>query len=161
MSTSLKNTRPVHDLREISKAIVRKESSDGRGIKPGTGGLEFCRGNATRDPEMDRDAGTSRFFEHELKAFFTEHVGDLVGIADRCHGAVPHRDASKFRRGKHAALDVDMGIDETREQVARVDRLVVAEGADRLDQPILNLDLRWKDLSVMNIDDLMTQNGHE
>jgi hypothetical protein len=54
-----------------------------------------------------------------------------------------------------------MGIDETREQVARVDRLVVAEGADRLDQPILNLDLRWKDLSVTNIDDLMTQNGHE
>ena len=108
----LENPGPVHHLREVAKSVVREQSLDRRGIEPFARGLEVGRRDAARDAEVDRHASRSRLGQHELEARLAENVGDLVRIADRRDGAVADRDPGEFRRREHAALDVDVGVDE-------------------------------------------------
>ena len=124
----MKHPWPIHHFAEISKTIICQKSLDRHGIDPFAGGLEVGRRDTAGDSEVDRHACPVRLGQHEFEAFLSQDVGDLVWITDRGHGAVSDRDPCELRRRKHAALDVDVGVDKARQEESRIDRLIISKG---------------------------------
>ena len=73
---------------------------------------------------------------------------------------MPNRDAGEFGGREHAALDVDVGVDETGQENAGCDGSVGVERTDRVDPSVEDFDFGGKDPTGMEIDDPMSQGLH-
>jgi hypothetical protein len=151
------DTGEIHHFREVDERGVGAEFLDGFRSQRGAGRFEIGRGHAGWDAEMDFAGCLRRQFLHVADALRAEHVGDFVRVGNRGHRAVDHRDAGELGRGEHGTLDVHMGVDETRAQVALLGDAVIL--AHRGDFSARHLDISGKDAATEKIDDFAAVSG--
>ena len=142
----------VHHFGEIDERFVAAEFLDLRRSERGSGRLEVGRGHARGNAEMNLHRRLLRQFLHVAHAFEAEDVRDFMRIRNRARRAMDDRDAGKLRRREHGTLDVDMGINEPRTQIAGLRHALVL--ADRGNFSISHLDHAGKNAAVGDVEDL-------
>ena len=129
-----------------------QQARHGLGVERGTGGLERRRGHAGRRPEIELERRALPVADHVVHAGGAEDVGDLVRIGDSGDGAVHAGPARELRGRQHRALDVDVRIDEARQDQPRLAHGVVApEPTDDAARP---LDGAGINTAAVQVDDL-------
>jgi len=114
------DARVVHHLREVIDVGRGHQFLNVVGINGEARRLEIRRRHTARRTEKELERHFPSVVNHVADAFFAQHIGDFVRVADGGHRAVNRSQPSKFRRHEHRALDVHMRIDEARHDVSRV-----------------------------------------
>ncbi|MCY1227100.1 hypothetical protein D9M72_393600 [compost metagenome] len=125
----------IHELGEADDFWMVAERQKPFDWQIGARRLQMCRRHAGRELDADVHDRFERRIEEELDAFGTEHVCDLVRVADDGRDAERQDAAVEFMRCHERRFDVQMRVDEAGHDDAagNVDFLasvVVAEGAD-------------------------------
>ncbi len=152
---AVNHARIVHHLTEIRHVVSRKQPVHRLGVEFGPCRFEGRRRNARRSAKCERKRHRLPVRDHVLHPGPPEYVGDLVGIADRCHRSVHHRRPGKLRRRQHRTLDMNVRVDESRQQKRR--RHVIHRLIDRLDftnPPIFDVNGRRANPALVEIDEL-------
>ena len=149
------HARPVHHLAQVADARVGQQARDGGGIQCGPRRLKRGRRHARWASKVKVEIAPRTVAQHELHTRLTQHVGDLVRIAHRAHGAMHHHRARKLAGRQHAAFHMHMRVDESRHQIARVHR--AAARRDRLDATIAHAYFARSDRASVQIHHLVSQ----
>ena len=123
-AVAAENAGPIHHLREIGESFIGEQSRHRSGVERRARRFKRGRGNAAGNAKRNGHTCVSGFAKHELHPHGTEHIGDLMRITHRGHSAVTHRNARKFARRQHAALDMNMRIDEPGHDETRVNHRI-------------------------------------
>jgi len=129
------DAREIHEFGQTDDLRMVAEGQEFFDGQIGAGGFQMGGGHAGGELDADvHDRLLSRI-EEEADALFAEHIGDLVRIADGGGDAIGEDAAVEFVRRDQRAFDVQVGIDEARDDDAAGDfnlgfADVVAAGAD-------------------------------
>ena len=149
------HARPVHHLAQVADARIGQKPRDGGGIQCGPRRLKRGRRHARWASKVKVEIAPRTVAQHELHTRLTQHVGDLVRIAHRAHGAMHHHRARKLAGRQHAAFHMHMRVDESGHQKARVHR--TAARRDRLDATVAHTHLTRDDRARVQIHHLVSQ----
>ena len=150
------HAREVHHLGEPQHPGARLERGEVDRVERGARALHVGRRHAGGGHHEHRHRRALGALEHEADALEPEHVGDLVRVGDHRRRAARHHRARELRRRHHGALDVDVGVEQTRGQVgaAEVDvaRRVGADADDAAgDRDLGRVDLAGEDVDQLEV----------
>ena len=156
------DARHVHHLAERGDAVPRSASRMSSGPRSRAGVLEAGqRGHAGRDGEEDLQRQAAALLEHPADAVEAEDVGDLVVVDEDGRRAVRQDRLGEPRDRDHRRLDVEMRVDEARDEVGaagveelRVRAARVARVAEHGDAAVLDRDVgAVEDLAGVDVDE--------
>src|SRR6185312_6123107 len=114
------HTGEIHHFTQVPDVVARQELGDFRGLEGGPGRFEPGGGDAAWRPEIEVEGDGIAVADHEFHSRKAGDVGDLVRIADRRDGPMCNRQAGELRGYEKGRLDMDVGIDETGEDIGRI-----------------------------------------
>ena len=114
------NARHVHHLAQEVDVVALHERVDVGCADDGSAGLHVCAGYAGGGAEEEMEGYLTAVFNHEVDAVDAEHIGYLVRVGNGGQRAVTDGDTGKVLGQQHAALDVDVAVDESGKNVGGI-----------------------------------------
>ena len=146
----------IHEFREAQNLRVIGERQEVADFEPRARRLEVRRRHAARKLDAQVHRGRHRAVEKVAQTRLSEHVADLVRIADRRGHAVPQHAAVEFERCDERGLHMAVGVDEPRNDdfSADVDLFDAAVLADRPDDAVVaDRDVALHEVAADEIED--------
>ena len=109
----------IHHFAQVADIIALDQLLDVVRRDRGAAGLDLAAdgGDAARCAEKEVEPCLTAVADHEIDAVDAQDIRDLVRVGDDADGAVGDGDAGVFAREEHRTLNVDVAVDEARQQV--------------------------------------------
>ncbi len=144
----------IHHLRQSLHPGVVIEGVDGPVVQHRAALVHGSGGNAGGQHEAHVHGQALGGLEHILDAVGSHDVGDLVGVGDDGGGAVGQHRLDELTGGDHGALQMDVGVDKTREDDlschVKLQPAAVLPHAD--DKPLRHGDVSMAQLAGEDVD---------
>ncbi|MNV14197.1 hypothetical protein D3C71_1048720 [compost metagenome] len=110
------DAREVHHFAKRNHVVAPGERlGNFLGADGGAGRLKFrpCRRHAGRNLHIGRERRLPHLLQHQLNAFETKDIGNLMGIEEAASRAQRQYGAREFGHGKLCALDMTMPVEQS------------------------------------------------